>query len=100
MCGGQKIDLVFFPSCGIPRIKLKSPGLMASVFLPREPAAGPKPNFFFFKFLYADVLSHHVVPGALRNPKSASDPLELQSETAVNHHVGAEKPAWVLSASV
>lgn len=56
--------------------------------------------FFFFKFLYADVLSHHVVPGALRNPKSASDPLELQSETAVNHHVGAEKPAWVLSASV
>lgn len=45
-CHGMCVEVrkltCFFPSCGVPRIKLKSPG----VFLPRELAAGPKPNFF------------------------------------------------------
>lgn len=75
MCVEVRKLTCFFSLCGVPRIKLKSPGLMAGLFLLREPASK---NLIFLNASMRVFCLHHVVPSALRNPKGASNPLELQ----------------------
>lgn len=36
------------------------------------------------------------MPGALDNPKRASDHLELELRVDVNHHMGAGNGTWIL----